>query len=59
VNATGNRVTGAGANGFDVLGLDGLYFGNTAKGSAGFDLFDPSGSGNTYADNHFGTTNQP
>ncbi|HEX5011482.1 MAG TPA: right-handed parallel beta-helix repeat-containing protein [Planctomycetota bacterium] len=54
--ATDNRVSGAGDLGFDVVGAGCLFVGNKAKGSANFDLFDSSGSANTYVDNDFGTT---
>jgi len=55
-HVTDNRVQGAGDDGFEVVGASCIFIGNKGKGSAGFDLLDPSGNGNVYVDNDFGTT---
>jgi len=56
VQAVGNRVNGSAEDGFVVLEPGGVFVGNKAKGSGGFDLFDATAGGSTYADNVFGTT---
>jgi hypothetical protein len=55
LQALGNRVTG-GLGRIRRLRTGGVYAGNKATGSTGFDLSDVTGNGNTYVDNHFGTT---